>query len=173
MVREFWRSFSWCYQWSEQWLYNNCVKSLWKGKWTPKRIRNITYRLNNTTDSNAFTVSYITYDELQKIIFNLRNDCSSGHGNIHGKILKPVVDQVTSLIAHIINTSIDREIFPHSWKVARECPIPKINKPVTVRLSTNIYFTCFIQSIWKHNIESTTELHRKVCCLQPYPVWFS
>ena len=68
-----------------------------------------------------------TCDEVQKIILNLRNNCSSGQDNI------PVVDQITSPIVHIINTSIDKEIFPDSWKVARVCPIPKIDNPVTVK----------------------------------------
>ena len=192
--------------------------------------------LKRVPDSNAFIINYTIYDEVQKIILNLRKDCSSGHGNIPVKFLKPVVDQITLPIVHIINTSIDKEIFLDSWKVARVCPIPKIDNPVTVkdfrpisilpvlskvyeevilsqllnyikksavynptqpgfrrghsttrvpdtknrqssncnRLSTNIYFTCFIQSIRRSNIESTTELHRqKICCLQPYPAWFS
>ena len=41
--------------------------------------------------------------------------------------------QITSPIVHIINTSIDKKIFPDSWKVARVCPIPKIDNPVTVK----------------------------------------
>ena len=48
--------------------------------------------LNRVPDSNTFTISYTTHDEVQKIILNLRNDCSSGHENIPVKFLKPVVD---------------------------------------------------------------------------------
>ena len=88
--------------------------------------------LNRVPDSNAFTINYTTYNEVQKIILNLRNNCSSGYGNIPVKFLK-VVDQITSPIAHIINTYIDKEIFPNSWKVASVCPIPKIDNPVTVK----------------------------------------
>ena len=113
------------------------------------RIRQNTSDLSKIRDpySNAFTINYSTFDEVQKIILNLRNDCSSGHDNIPVKSLTPVVDQITSPIVHIINTSVDKETFRESWKVARVCPIPKRDNPVTVRLSTNIYFTCFIQSI--------------------------
>ena len=81
--------------------------------------------LNRFPDSNAFTTNFTTYDEVQKIILNLRNACSSGHDNILAKFCKPVVDQITSPIAHIINTSI--EIF------ARVCPIPKIDNTVTAK----------------------------------------
>ena len=33
-------------------------------------------------------------------------------------------------IINIINSSIDKEIFPDSWKVARTCPVPKIDNPI-------------------------------------------
>ena len=89
--------------------------------------------LNRDPDSNAFTNNHTTYDEVQKIISNLRNDCSSGHDNIPVKFLKHVVDQITSRIVHIINTSIEKELFPDSWNVARVCPIPIIDNPVTVK----------------------------------------
>ena len=89
--------------------------------------------LNKVPDSSAFPINYTTYYEVQKIILNLRNDCSVDHGIIPVTFLKPVVDQITSTIVHIINTSIDKEIFPDSWKVARVCPIPNIDNPVTVK----------------------------------------
>ena len=72
------------------------------------------------------------------------------------------MDQITSPIVHIINISIEKSgnFFPDSWKVTRVCPVPKIDNS-----------KCFIHSIWKSNIDSVTELHRKICCLQHYSVW--
>lgn len=64
---------------------------------------------------------------------NLRNHCSSGHNNIPVKFLKPVVDQITWPIVHLINTFVDKEIFPDSWKVVHICPTPKVDNPVTVK----------------------------------------
>ena len=89
--------------------------------------------LNRVPDFNAFTINYTTYDEVQVIILNFRNDFFSGHDNIPLKFFKPVVDQITSPIVHIIKASIDKEIFRDSWKVARVSPIPKIDNPVTVK----------------------------------------
>ena len=89
--------------------------------------------LNRVPDSNAFTINYATYDEVPKIILNLRNNYSSGHDNIPVKFLKPNVDQIASSIVHIITTSIDKENFPDSWQVARVCSIRKIDNPVTVK----------------------------------------
>ena len=64
--------------------------------------------LNRVQDSNAFTINYTTYNEVQKIILNLRNDCSNEHDNILVKFLKPGVDQIISLIVGIVNNSIDK-----------------------------------------------------------------
>ena len=89
--------------------------------------------LNRIPDSNAFLIKYTTYNETQKIILNLTNDCSSGHDNIHVKFLKPVVDQIPSPVVHIVNTSTDMEIFPYSLKVAHVCPIPKTENPLTAK----------------------------------------
>ena len=110
--------------------------------------------LNRVPDSNAFTINYTTYDEVQKIILNLRNDCSSGHDNIPVKFLKPVVNQITSPIVHIINTSIDKEIFPDSWKVARVCPIPKIDNPVTIKDFRPIFVLPVLSKVYEKVILS-------------------
>ena len=110
--------------------------------------------LNRVPDTNAFTMNYTTYDEVQKIILNLRNDCSSGHDNIPVKFFKPVVDQITSPIVHIINTSIDKEIFPDSWKVARVCPIPKIDNPVTLKDFRPIFVLPVLSKVYEKVILS-------------------
>ena len=43
--------------------------------------------LNKVPNSNAFTINYTTYNEVQMFILNLRNDCSSGHDNTPVKFL--------------------------------------------------------------------------------------
>ena len=34
---------------------------------------------------------------------------------------------------HIINTSIDQEIFPKQWKISRVCLIPKTDNPTSIK----------------------------------------
>ena len=46
------------------------------------------------------------------------------------KFLKPVAQEIASSIIHIINSSIDKKIFPDSWKVARVCAVPKVVNPI-------------------------------------------
>ena len=110
--------------------------------------------MNRVPDFNTFTTNYTTCNEVQKIILNLRNDCSSDHDNIPVKFLKPVVDQITSPIVHIINTSINREIFPYTWKVARVCPIPKIDNPVTVKDFRPIFILPVLSKVYEKVILS-------------------
>ena len=78
----------------------------------------------------AFVIKHTTFTEVNKFISELRNDCSSGFDSIPVKFIKPVAEKITSPIVKIINSSIDKEIFPDSWKVARVCPLPKIDNPI-------------------------------------------
>ena len=36
-------------------------------------------------------------------------------------------------MVHIINTSIDQEIFPKQWKISRVCLIPKTDNPTSIK----------------------------------------
>ena len=36
-------------------------------------------------------------------------------------------------MVHIINTSIDQEIFPEQWEISRVCPIPKTDNPTSIK----------------------------------------
>ena len=97
---------------------------------------NLTSLLNNLPDENydqSFHLNHTNYNEVYKIITNLKNDCSSGHDNIPVRYLKPVAEYITSPLVHIINTSIDQEIFPKQWKISRVCPIPKTDNPTSIK----------------------------------------
>ena len=71
----------------------------------------------------------------------------TGHdGNpIRFQYLKPVVGNVTSPLVHVINTCIDNKIFPSIWKIARVCPVPKVDhgKDVTEFRPIPILFILF------------------------------
>ena len=97
---------------------------------------NLTSLLNNLPDENydqSFHLNHTNYNEVYKIITNLKNDCSSGHDNIPVRYLKPVAEYTTLPMVHIINTSIDHEISPKQWKIPRVCPIPKTDNPTSIK----------------------------------------
>ena len=92
--------------------------------------------LNNIPGENydqSFHLNNNNYNEVYKMITNIKSDCSSCHDNIPVRYLKPVAEYITSLMVHIINTSIDQEIFPKQWKISRVCPIPKTDNPTSIK----------------------------------------
>ena len=98
---------------------------------------------------NAFVIQHTTYTEVKNIISELRNDCSSGFDNIPLKFLNPVAKKIASPIVHIINSSIDKEIFPNSWKVARVCPVQKINNPMKEKDFTPISILHVLSKVYE------------------------
>ena len=78
----------------------------------------------------TFVIKHTTFTEVNKFISELRNYCSSGFDNIPVKFVKPVAEDISSPIVNIINSSIDKEKFPDSRKVARVCPVAKINNAI-------------------------------------------
>ena len=97
---------------------------------------NLTSLLNNLPDENydqSFHLNHTNYNEVYKFITKLKNHCSSGHDNIPVRYLKPAAEYITSPMMHIINTSIDQEIFPKQWKISRVCPIPKTDNPTSIK----------------------------------------
>ena len=78
---------------------------------------------------NEFHINETTYGDVRKAIQSIRADCSTGYDNIPAKYLKMCIDDITSPICHIVNSSIKHNIFPSQWKVSRISPIPKIKNP--------------------------------------------
>ena len=89
--------------------------------------------VSDTSENDSFVIKPTNFTEVRKIIMSLKNDCSTGFDGIPVKYLKPVVDHLTSPLVHIINTSINQNVFPKSWKIARVCPIPKIDQPTELK----------------------------------------
>ena len=85
--------------------------------------------LPTTERDGVFRMKHTNYQEVRKIINGLRNDCSSGFDRIPVKFIKAASDYITSPLVHIVNSSIDHEMFPDMWKIGRICPVPKIDNP--------------------------------------------
>ena len=96
----------------------------------PSKLPDISSMQEN---SNGFKIQHTNYDQIKKIILGLKNDCSSGYDNIPVRFIKPVSDHLISPLVHIINNSINKIFFPNSWKIARVCPIPRVDEPTSVK----------------------------------------
>ena len=60
------------------------------------------------------------------------------------RYLKPVVDDITSLSVHIINTCIDKRVFPSTWKITRVCQEPKVDHVKDVTELRPISILCIL-----------------------------
>ena len=55
-------------------------------------------------------------------------------------------------MVHIINTSIDQEIFPKQWKISRVCPIPKTDNPTSIKDYRPISVLSVLSKVYEHVI---------------------
>ena len=56
--------------------------------------------------------TYVTYEQVEKELKDLRLDCSAGYGNISAQHVKSVYENLVSPLTHIINSSISENLFP-------------------------------------------------------------
>ena len=81
-----------------------------------------------------------------------RNNYSSGFDNIPLNFINSVTENITSSVVNIINSSINKEIFPDSWKVPRLCPVPKIDNPINKEDSQPISILPAVSKIYENGI---------------------
>ena len=84
-------------------------------------------------NSNGFKIQHTNYGQIKKIILGLKIDYSSGYDNIPVRFIKPVSDHLISPLVHIINNSVNKFFPQNSWKIARVCPIPRVDQPTSVK----------------------------------------
>ena len=82
---------------------------------------------------NVFQLQPVTYENIEKCIKMIRNDCSTGYDHISASFIKPVSEFLVSPISVITNNFIKINQFPDIWKLARISPIPKIQLPVELK----------------------------------------
>ena len=80
-------------------------------------------------DTSHHYIVPTNYNVVYKELINLRNDCTTGFDSIPSKFIKPLAEYLASLLTHIINNCIKKRTFPKAWKIAKICPVPKIQTP--------------------------------------------
>ena len=78
-----------------------------------------------TPVSTSFEFHAITYDELIKVVKNLKTNKSPGLDNVSTKLVKEAGDSIIPSLNHLFNLSLSTGIFPEDWKVAKVTPIYK------------------------------------------------
>ena len=108
--------------------------------------------ISEKTEQEAFKIKHTNYNEVRKIILGIKNDCSTDDDGIPIRYMKPVVDDITSPLVNIINNCIDENVFPTAWKIARVCPIPKIDNPKDVTEYRPISVLCILSKVFERVI---------------------
>ena len=75
----------------------------------------------------------VTYENIEKCIKMIRNDCSTGYDHILASFIKPISEFLVSPVTFTINNFIKINQFPYIWKLARISTILKIQLPVEVK----------------------------------------
>ena len=55
-------------------------------------------------------------------------------------------------MVNLISNRIDKNVFPTAWKIARVCPIPKIDNPIDVTKYRPISVLCILSEVFGHVI---------------------
>ena len=108
--------------------------------------------ISEETELETFKIKHTNYNEVRKIILGIKNDCSTDDDGIPIRYMKPVVDDITSPLVNIINNCIDKNVFPTAWKIARVCPIPKIDNPIDVTKYIPISVLCILSKVFERII---------------------
>ena len=95
----------------------------------PQDILKTLESLPDQTSKANFNLQYVTYEQVEKELKDLRLDCSAGYDNISVQHVKSVYENLVSPLTHIINSSISENLFPIQWKKAKISPIPKSDDP--------------------------------------------
>ena len=74
--------------------------------------------LPDQTSKANFSLQYVTYEQVEIELKELRLDCSAGYVNIPVEHVKSVYENLISPLTHIINSSISEKLFPIQGKKA-------------------------------------------------------
>ena len=73
----------------------------------------------------GFDVRPIRYEEVLKELRKLRNNCSTGPDQIPVKMLKHVANNLALPLTNILNSAIEKRLFPTAWKLHANVLSPK------------------------------------------------
>ena len=85
----------------------------------PQDILKTLESLPDQTSKANFNLQYVTYEQVEKELKNLRLDCSAGYDNISGQHVKSFYESLVSPLTHIINSSISENYFQYNGEKRR------------------------------------------------------
>ena len=83
--------------------------------------------------------------EIRKFILDTRNS-AQGHDEIPSKVIKPIIDILTTPLTYITNLSFTEGVFPSELKIAQVLPLYKSNDPMLFNNYRPISFLPYISN---------------------------
>jgi hypothetical protein len=78
--------------------------------------------LKHYPESEQFSLSQITREELVAVVMNMPSNKSPGMDKVTTKVIKDCLSTVSKPLTEIINLSFTFNIFPTAWKIAEVVP---------------------------------------------------
>ena len=94
-----------------------------------------------------FILKSVHPDDIKKMIANLKNSKSCGSDNIDTYVLKLAQDELTPVITHIVNLSIEQKVFPSQWKTAKVIPLHKKEEKIYPKNFRPVSLLCIFSKI--------------------------
>ena len=93
----------------------------------PKTVSDPSFSVKTLMEKKSCTFQFrpVYPDEVLKIISNFKSSHSCGVDNIDSMVIKLAKHELTPVITHIINLSIQLCKFPKAWKIATVIPLHK------------------------------------------------
>ena len=88
------------------------------------------YDFKQYYNSKSFSFSMCTVDSINRALQSIKTNASGADG-ITAEMLKLCSPFIDPFITNIVNSCIEQNYFPKSWKIAIGKPLPKIKQPET------------------------------------------
>ena len=119
------------------------------------------YLLEANTESIFLTPT--DEQEIRKIILDTRNS-APGHDKITSKVIKPIIDILTTPLTYITNLSFTEGVFPSELKIAQVLPLYKSNDPMLFNnyrpISLLPYFSKLFERLMYNRLINFIEKHK-------------
>ena len=119
------------------------------------------YLLEANTESIFLTPT--DEQEIRKIILDTRNS-APGHDEITSKVIKPIIDILTTPLTYITNLSFTEGVFPSELKIAQVLPLYKSNDPMLFNnyrpISLLPYFSKLFERLMYNRLINFIEKHK-------------
>ena len=120
-----------------------------------------------------FSLGAVHPDQILKIISNLKSSQSCGVDNIDSKVIKLIKHQITPVLTHVVNLSIQHQQFPSQWKKAKVFPLHKKSEPIYPKNYRPVSLLPIFSKILERTIFSqVVEYFEANDLLQPLSPWF-